>query len=168
MTDHPVVNLAALELRPHSHGDHFEARLGKITDPSEDKYLGASLVVVPAGKRTWPIHAHHGNDEMFVILEGEGTLRLGDDRYPVAAGDVARCPAGGAETAHQIVNTGTGDLKYIAFSSMREPDVVEYPESNKLGVFAGTAPGGARDARTIGIWVDFNEVGYWERESGED
>ena len=54
------------------------------------------------------------SDELFIILEGEGTYRFGDESYPVKAGDVLGAPAGGSETAHQIINTGTVPLRYFA------------------------------------------------------
>jgi uncharacterized cupin superfamily protein len=42
--------------------------------------LGAMFVTVAPGKRAFPFHNHLGNDEMFVILEGEGTFRFGASR----------------------------------------------------------------------------------------
>ena len=41
---------------------------------------------------------------MFFIVKGAGTLRYGDETRKIRAGDVICCPAGGPETAHQIVN----------------------------------------------------------------
>src|SRR5690606_41419558 len=61
------------------------------------------------------------SDLMFVILSGAGELRFGAATHAVAAGMVAVCPAGGAETAHQMIATGDAPLRYIAISTMREP-----------------------------------------------
>ncbi len=85
---------------------------------------------------------------MFVILVGTGEYRFGDERYPIKSGDVLAAPAGGPEKAHQIINTGEGDLQYLAFSNKAETDVVEYPDSGKFAVSSrhdwNTGSGGVR------------------------
>jgi len=167
MQINPVVSVADLPLSTQSHGESYAASFGKITGKdSGAKYLGARYTVVPPGKRAWPYHSHHANDEMFIVLEGEGTLRFGDQEFPLKPGDVATCPPGGPETAHQIINNGSSDLKYVAVSSMREPDIGEYPETGKIGVFAGVAPGGDQSRRTISKILDGGaEVDYWADEN---
>ena len=52
---------------------------------------------------------HCVNEEMFLILEGRGSLRYGANTYPVRAGDLIACPTGGAKTAHQLVNDSDVD-----------------------------------------------------------
>ena len=46
------------------------------------------------------------------------------------------CPAGGPETAHQIVNDSQDELAYVSVSTMQKVEICEYPDSNKLGLFA--------------------------------
>lgn len=55
---------------------------------------------------------------MFLILEGEGELRFGDERYPIRKYDVIACPTGGPEVAHQIINTGATTMRYLALSTL--------------------------------------------------
>ncbi|AWV91420.1 cupin domain-containing protein [Bradymonas sediminis] len=127
--------------------------------------LGCRLTVVPPGKKAWPFHSHHANEEMFLILEGTGSYRLGQETYPIKAGDLLSAPVGGAETAHQIINDSTAPLKYLAMSTMHEPDIMEYPDSKKFGVFAGSAPGGAKADRRFSAFAFLDDtVGYWEDE----
>lgn len=71
---------------------------------------------------------------MFFILEGEGELRFGDERYLIRKFDVIACPTGGPEVAHQIVNTGATEMRYLAVSTLAPIDVCEYPDSNKISV----------------------------------
>ena len=171
MSDNPVVTLGDIALKTQTKGDKFEARFGKVTPADGVGHLGARLTVVAPGKRAWPYHCHHANDEMFVILDGAGTLRLNDKEFPLKAGDVAICPAGGSETCHQIINSGDQDLKYLAISSMHAPDIAEYPDSGKFGVFAGIAPGGDAKARSFsGIFKSDGAVDYWlgETNNGDD
>jgi hypothetical protein len=47
---------------------------------------------------------------------------------------------------------------------MREPDVTVYPDSEKVGVFVGSPPGG-RDGRSLqGYYRQADSVDYWEDE----
>ncbi|MCE7030587.1 cupin domain-containing protein [Jiella avicenniae] len=162
----PLVRLDDLSLVPQIHGERFAAAMAAIAAPLGATHLGARLVEVPPGKAAWPFHAHHANDELFVILSGTGELRFGMERHQVAAGMVAVCPAGGAETAHQMIATGDEPLRYVAVSSMREPDVMEYPDSGKITVFAGAAPGGDKARRRVAASFRTEDaVDYWQ---GED
>ena len=71
-------------------------------------------------------------DELFIILEGEGTYRFGSERFSIKAGDVCAAPTGGPEKAHQIINTGDVALKYLGISTKADTEVVEYPDSGKF------------------------------------
>jgi uncharacterized cupin superfamily protein len=145
----PVINLADVPLEHHTHGDRFAAGDGPIGPAVGARLLGYSVIVVPAGKRAYPFHCHHVNEEMFFVVEGHGVYRVGDREYPIRAGDVIAAPPGGRDTAHQILNTSDGELRYLAVSTMLAGDVVEYPDSNKVLVCVGSAPGGDLAARTF-------------------
>jgi uncharacterized cupin superfamily protein len=100
---------------------------------------------------------------MFLILEGEGELRFGEQRYKLRRHDVIACPTGGREVAHQIINTGTTTLRYLSLSTVSTTEVCEYPDSRKIGVFASTSP-------TSGLRRLFRDeagVDYYDRESLE-
>ena len=71
---------------------------------------------------------------MFFVVEGSGEVRIGADRFPIRRGDVIACPPGGPVTAHQIINTGDEELRYLAVSTMEYPEIADYPESGKFGV----------------------------------
>jgi uncharacterized cupin superfamily protein len=92
--------------------------------------LGASYDELGPGKVGCPFHFHYAQEEMFVILEGQGTLRVADERIAVRAGDVIDIPAG-PEYPHQILNTSQGMLKYLSISTQEHPEVCEYPDSGK-------------------------------------
>ncbi len=165
MDQKPVINVANVELSHTQNGENFEAQMGSMAAKIGAEKLGCRLTIVPPGKRAWPFHSHHANEEMFFILEGTGTYRFGEKAYPVKAGDLLSAPVGGAEHAHQIINDSSAPLKYLALSTMREPDVMEYPDSRKFGAFAGSPPGGAKDKRTfVGFVSTDATVGYWHNE----
>ncbi|GEN07666.1 hypothetical protein MFU01_27030 [Myxococcus fulvus] len=127
--------------------------------------LGCSLMELAPGKHAFPLHFHLANEEAYLILSGTGLLRLGDSTLPVKAGDYVALPPG-AQSAHQLLNDGTETLRYLAFSTMVEPDVMVYPDSKKLCVTAGSAPGGDKASRTLFTVLPLSaEVDYW---SGEE
>lgn len=129
------------------------------------KALGAMFMQVEPGKRAFPYHNHHGNEEMFVILEGSGTYRYGDQEYAVKTGSVCSAPAGGQETAHQLINTGTSPLKYLSISTMNDPDICEYPDSGKFGAFAIGEGRDFTNARLKSLHRTQDGLGYFD---GED
>jgi uncharacterized cupin superfamily protein len=162
----PILNVDALEYRPWGHGERFEARVGDIAAKIGAQKLGYNVTVVPPGKRAYPAHSHRVNEEMFYIIEGQGELRVGNERYPVRAGDIIACPPGGPETAHQIVNTSRADIRYLSVSTMLLPEIVDYPDSNKFGVRYALPPdekGQPRSFRFLGRLED-GIKDYWDGE----
>jgi uncharacterized cupin superfamily protein len=162
MADKPIVNIDEIPLTENRHGDAFLARLGRIGKTLGLTKLGCTLHVVPAGKRAFPFHAHHVADELFVILSGNGEYRFGDESFTVRQGDVLGAPAG--KTAHQLVNTGTEDLRYLAVSTIGSVDVVEYPDSKKFAVAAGMRNGDFRTASFANIAPEGESLDYWDGE----
>ena len=162
----PVFNIRdAVFVRELKHGDRFEARLAPISSELGAKMLAFNLTEVAPGKRAFPFHNHHSNEEFFFVTEGEGTLRFGDAEYPVGEGDIISCPPGGPEVAHQLVNSGSTPLRYLALSTTLPTDVFQYPESGKFGVVAGCEPGMRPwDAPFGGIFIEDTRVDYWNGE----
>lgn len=162
----PILNLDQVQLETQQQGELFEAKLGAIGSRLGAQKLGYRLTVLPPGKKAFPFHNHHVNEEMFFILSGTGVLRWGEQEFPLRQHDVICCPPGGSESAHQIINTSQDELRYLSVSTMQEPDVMEYPDSGKFGVYVGTAPGGAKARRTFSIFCPQSSgVDYWQ---GED
>jgi uncharacterized cupin superfamily protein len=161
----PVVNIADVPLRDGGNGAQFVARLGRIGFMIGASKLGCQLHVVPAGKKAFPRHAHHVNEEMFFVVSGEGTYRLGEEIFPIRAGDVMSAPAGDVSTAHQIVNTGSAELRYLGFSTRLDPEIVEYPDSNKFAVASMAPPDkGLVAAKLVYIGRREGSLGYFDGE----
>jgi len=166
MGRHPrVVATEELDWRDAGHGSRYALRRKAVGDAVGAQKLGCSLYSVPPGKRPFPYHLHHAIEESMYILEGEGTLRLAGEEIPVRSGDYIALVAG-PEGVHQVVNTGSDDLRFLCLSTMDDPDVTEYPETGKIGVFAGFTPGApSGDRRISGFYSKEGTVGYWD---GED
>jgi len=159
-----MAELPTLPMRPGQGSRRFGAQVAIVGAVLGLKGLGATFITVPVGKRGFPFHNHLGNDEMFIILEGEGTYRYGAREFPIRAGDVCGAPKGGADTAHQIINTGETDLRYVAISTMQDPEIVEYPDSGKYAAI-GIAPGqDFMTAHIKAIGRKGESLDYWEGE----
>ena len=156
----PIMNLDEVAFDDVEENGKYTSKRGRIGAHIGARKLGYNLTVLPPGKAQCPFHCHHGEEEMFLILEGKGELRFGDQRYPIRKHDVIACPQGGPEVAHQIVNTGTTTLRYLALSTMSEVDTCEYPDSGKILIVTGQSP-------ASGVHKMFraeNTVDYYDRE----
>lgn len=159
----PFVNLDELEFDDLEDNGYYTSRRARFSASIGARKLGYNLTVLPPGKAQCPFHAHRGEEEMFLILEGEGELRFGSERHRIRKHDVIACPTGGPEVAHQIINTGTVEMRYLSLSNLVPIEACEYPDSNKIGVWAdepGTPPL-SRMFRAEAV------VAYYDRESTE-
>jgi uncharacterized cupin superfamily protein len=119
----PIMNLDDVAFDDIEDNGLYTSKRGQISDHIGARQLGYNLTVLPPGKAQCPFHCHHAEEEMFLIIEGEGELRFGDERYPIRPHDVIACPPGGAEVAHQIINTGRTTMRYLALSTLAEVGV---------------------------------------------
>jgi uncharacterized cupin superfamily protein len=119
---------------------------------------------VPRGRRAWPYHYHLAHEEAVYVLEGSGTLRIGGEELQVSEGDYVALPAR-AQATHQIVNDSGAVLRYLCFSTMVEPDVMIYTDSEKIGISGGAAPGGPKAERNVNTFLRGDaEAGYYDGE----
>ncbi len=154
IVDTKVINIDGLKLEHFTKGTTFESRCARIGAVLGAKHLGYSYDVVPPGKRSCPFHSHRGEEEMFFIVRGTGTLRYGGETRKIRAGDVICCPTGGPETAHQIVNDSGEELAYLSVSTMAPVEICEYPDSNKMGLYAEGLRHMTRAGGGLDYWVD--------------
>lgn len=159
------VSESDLEWTEHERGE-TQFRRKQLGEAADGEEIGCSLYEIPPGKRSWPYHYHTGNEEAIYVLSGAGTIRHDGGSNPLEAGDYVACPAGEAG-GHRVVNDGDEPLRYLAVSTMNEPDVTVYPESEKIGVFAGSPPGGREERTVSGFYRLDDDVSYWDDEESE-
>jgi uncharacterized cupin superfamily protein len=145
----PVVNIADVPLSDRGNGKQFAVKWGRAAPLLGLTGLGCAVHVVPPGKRAFPFHRHHVADELFFVVSGAGQYRFGDETFALRAGDLVSAPAGGK--AHQIVNTGSDELRYLGISTMGGVDVVDYPDSKKVAVAAGVKNADFKTATYVGL-----------------
>lgn len=146
-----IVNLEAVEAVTVERPRVVRTRrnLGRAAGSRE---TGLQHVEVAPGKEATAQHCHTLEEEVFVILDGDGTLVLGQQETPVRAGHVVARPAG-TGVAH-LFRAGERGLTFLAYG-LREPgDMCYYPRSRKISF------------RGLGVMGRIEEVSdYWD---GED
>jgi uncharacterized cupin superfamily protein len=117
----------------------FRWRRARLGRQAGSEALGASLFELPPEASTFPLHAHHANEELIVVVAGQPTLDTGAERRELVPGDVVACPRGRAG-AHRLDNRTDEPVRVLIVSTMVAPEVNEYPESGRVWV-RGYAPG---------------------------
>jgi uncharacterized cupin superfamily protein len=112
---------------------------------------GLQHIQVQPGKLSAPLHCHSLEEEIFVVLDGDGTLLLDDEEIPVAAGHVISRPAG-TGVSHAF-RAGEAAITFLAYGTREPGDVCYYPRSNKIAF------------RGVGVMARLERLDYWD---GED
>jgi len=112
---------------------------------------GIQHVEVVPGMESAPAHCHSVEEEIFVILGGDGVVVLGDEETAVRPGHVISRPAG-TGVAH-VFRAGAGGLTYLAYGMRDSGDACYYPRSNKIAF------------RGLGLVARLERLDYWD---GED
>ena len=137
-----IVNLADVEAESEDHGE-FQGDWRDLGRAAGSKLAGLRHVALPPGKLSCPQHCHSAEEEIFVILDGDGILWLGDDELPVRPGHVVSRPPG-TRVAHAF-RGGESGLTFLAYGTREPNDIVWYPRSKKIfwcgvGVIARVEP----------------------------
>lgn len=158
----PTTHERDVEWNDYDRGE-IAFRRKELSNAAGGAQLGCSLYELDPGSRSWPLHYHRANEEALYVLAGEGTLRTGEAELSLEAGSFVSLPAD-ERGAHQLVNDGEEPLRYLAMSTMREPDLTVYPERGTFGVYAGSAPGGREERSLHGYYPLDAAVDYWTGE----
>jgi len=112
---------------------------------------GLQHVEVAPGSESTAKHCHSVEEELFVILEGEGVLVLDQEETKIVAGTVIARPAG-TGVAH-VLRAGERELRYLAYGTRDPADLCYYPRSGKIAF------------RGVGLIARLEQLDYWD---GED
>jgi uncharacterized cupin superfamily protein len=92
--------------------------------------IGVALLKVQPGGRSSPVHCELAEEEIFVILEGAGIVRLGDEEHPARAGHaISRRP--GTDIPHSFVATD-GPFTHLAYGTREPNDIAYYPDRGEV------------------------------------
>jgi uncharacterized cupin superfamily protein len=104
-----------------------------------------------------PYHFEYGDEEWLIVLTGNPIVRHPEGQDRLDPGDTVCFPAG-PEGAHKVTNPpdAPGTSRMLMISTLNEPSVAVYPDSDKLGVYVG--------GYQLLVRRD-SGVDYWEGES---
>ena len=138
----PVSGLPAPSPRPRSiialadvaqsdeHDGRVHRRRRDLGRAAGSVLSGIKHVEVPAGARSSTRHCHALEDEIFVVLGGDGVVLLGDDETPVRRGSVVYRPRA-TGVAHTFT-AGDGGLVLLMYGTREPGDMCWYPDSQKI------------------------------------
>lgn len=66
----------------------------RATGEETDGQYDVVEITIPVGPGVTPLHVHHDNDEAMYVIEGEVTVKLGEERHVLKAGAYAMAPRG--------------------------------------------------------------------------
>jgi len=148
-----IFNLLTGELVDGEQPAGWRMRAARVGDAIGAARIGGGIYELDEGQRTFPYHYHHGVEEWLVVISGTPTLRTPDGERRLEPGDTVCFPPG-AGGAHSIGGPG----RLLVLSANRDPSVVVYPDSDKLG----TRPADQNDRLNF---RRADAVGYWEGET---
>jgi len=111
---------------------------------------GFNLFTLAPNSPSWPQHCHSAEEEIFVVLDGDGICLLGDDETPVRRGHVISRPAG-TGIAHGF-RAGDSGLSFLAYGTRDTNDITYYPNSNKVYL------------RGVNLIGRMEKLDYWDGE----
>jgi uncharacterized cupin superfamily protein len=161
-----ISNVEELDAMQTTEGTRFGARIRRLGLAAGSQELGCNWFEVEPGRAAFPCHYHCGIEEALFVLDGTGTLRLGDGEYNLRAGDWVTFLAG-PDHAHQVINTGERPLRYLCISSRAGADVVGYPDSNKVAAIASPSVDFFATPWVREIYRAGTGVGYYDGEETE-
>lgn len=132
----------------------FRARRVYVARTLGAEQLGASLWEIDPGESNMPYHAHHANEELLVVLAGTPTLRTAEGERDLRPGDTVLFARG---VAHQLVNRSDGPARFLLTAPLNHPEIMELPDTARLGVFAGR-PTSGKGEFTLAELVDSEGV----------
>ena len=129
----------------------FTWRRSRLGRQAGSEKLGASLFELPPGASSFPLHVHHANEELIVVVRGRPTLRGIDSERELREGEVVACPTG-RRGAHLLDNRTDEVAQVLVVSTMLAPEVNEYPDSGKLWA-RNFPPGGEPPTEPVDVIV---------------
>jgi uncharacterized cupin superfamily protein len=125
-----IVNVSDFELEDWVPGGDLGISSTYIARHAGAELTGLNLDVVHPGKRNSLLHCHSAEEEIFVVLEGEGWCLLGEEEHPIRAGHVVARPAG-TRVAHSF-RAGNSGMRLLIYGTRDPNDMAYFPKSNKI------------------------------------
>ena len=119
--------------------------------------LAMTVYDLPPGQTICPYHFHWGDEEWLVVVSGTPTVRTPSGEQTLEPGDVVCFPVG-PEGAHRVHNPSDDAARVALFSNKHEFGIIEYPDSDKIGVW------GRHDESLDHVIRRSPDLEYWDGE----
>jgi uncharacterized cupin superfamily protein len=86
---------------------------------------------VKPGSESVKYHSHSKQEEFYLIMSGEGILRIDGQEILIKTGDVISTPAG-KDSGHQFINNSSEILQILDVGTREKDDVITYPDENVI------------------------------------
>ena len=113
---------------------------------------GLNHLTIDGGANGWPFHCHAAEEEILVVLDGDGTVTVGKEQSPVRRGHVLARPAGTGQ-AH-IFEAGAAGITMLAYGTKEPNDITHYPRSGKIYL------------RGLGVVGRLEPARFWDVDDG--
>ena len=136
MKESQIKNLSTIPAMSNEWGEGNRFTVKPISDEGLLNKCAASFVELEPGNEAYAYHYHEINEEIFVVLNGEGIVRTSKGEVKIKAGDAISFPAGEGG-AHVVKNTSDKMLVYVDFSTRSEAEISHRPEAGMMMVMSG-------------------------------
>jgi uncharacterized cupin superfamily protein len=145
------VAIEDLPWKEWNQGVRYESRYRVLSDTRGDgRKIGIAYEELAPGKQSVPFHYHLIEEEHIIAVKGEATLRLGDQRLPIKAGDYVAFPAG-QRAGHCLINESDAPFLFIIIGDHEPNEVCVYPDSGKV-MIRGLDRTIIRDGERLDYW----------------
>ena len=127
-----IVNLGDLEPEVWELEPDMGAASTFVADAAGSVRAGLNHDRVPPGKLNTAPHCHSAEEEIMVVLDGDGTLLLGDEEHVVRRGHVVARPPG-TRVAHAF-RGGESGLSLLVYGTREPNDISYYPRSGVVAL----------------------------------
>lgn len=147
-------------------GETISRRVRDLGGAAGSERTGIRVYDVDPGMLMNAPHSHSAEEEIFVVLEGNGTVTVwphprsihepdrwqgGTETHEVRAGHTIASPAGRGRPLS--LQAGDGGMRVLAYSTRNPNDITYYPRSGKVNI------------RGVGVIGRIDPTSYWDGEA---
>ena len=128
----------------------FRSGMARVGPAFGATQTGSSVYELPPGQALCPYHYEYAEEEWLLVLAGRPTLRDPDGSAELEPWDLVFFPTG-PEGAHGLRNETDETVRVLMYSTVIQPAVSVYPDSDKVGIWTGNKADNMLVRRSSGV-----------------
>jgi len=128
----------------------FRSGMARVGPAFGATQTGSSVYELPPGQALCPYHYEYAEEEWLLVLAGRPTLRDPDGSAELEPWDLVFFPTG-PEGAHGLRNETDEPVRVLMYSTVIQPAVSVYPDSDKVGIWTGNKADNMLVRRSSGV-----------------